>query len=271
MFRNTYHWRCLFLSALTLCAAGANAADMTAEEVMIRVDKRYEGDTRKQLGRLTLIDKSNNRRVRNVMQLAKQYGEDEKTITQVLSPAEVSGTTILSYDWDAAASDDETWLYLPQLRKVKRLATTDKSAYFLGSDFSYVDLTGIDVEDFAYRFADGEGSDTQWVILARPREDIERHVIDETGYIKAKYWVDKEKNMIVKAQYWLDEGSKIKYYSVDDIEMQDDIWAFKKAQMVLTQGNNMLHASIFEVDSVEYNLPVDDETFTTYAMERSIE
>ncbi|MEE8056397.1 MAG: outer membrane lipoprotein-sorting protein [Pseudomonadales bacterium] len=249
----------------------SNDQPLTAENIMELVDQRYDGDTKKQYGRLTLIDKRKNKRVRNIFQLSKIYGEDKRVITQVLSPSEVSGTTILAYEWDEVKREDETWLYLPQLRKVKRLATTDKSSYFLGSDFTYSDLSGLEVEDFSYEFINNESTNEQWVLFAKPKKDIGSIVIDKTGYIKIKYWIDKEKMMIVKAKYWLKDGSKVKYYNVSGFDKIDDIWIFRRAQMVLSQGKKMLHASIFEIDTVEYNHKVKDEMFTTYAMERKIE
>lgn len=253
--------------------AFSSAPNKTADEVMIAVDNRYDGESSKQKGVLTLIDKKKNKRIRTTVNWMKKYGEDEKTITQVISPPELSGTTILAYEWDIKTMDDETWLYLPKLRKVKRLATTDKSSYFLGSDFTYSDLSGIDVEDFSYKFS-AENNDMekkgQWVLIAKPRKDIYQKVVDETGYIKMKYWVDKSKLLIVKAQYWLKDGHKIKYYTASNIEKIDEVWVVRKSQMILTQGGRMKHASIFEIREIRFGQEIKDEIFTTYAMERPI-
>lgn len=251
----------------------ANVGKITAQEVMDAVDARYEGDTRKQIGTLTLIDKDKNKRFREVAEWMKKYGLDEKTFTRVLSPSEVGGTTILSYEWDDRTKDDETWLYLPELRKVKRLAVTDKSSYFLGSDFTYSDLTGIEIKDFNYQFSEDnekELTNGLWVVMAEPRTEIADKVVDETGYVKIKYWIDQEKKMIVKAKYWLKEDGKIKYYSASDIQKYDAVWVAKKAQMVLTQNGNLQHASIFEINDIEFNRDLEDNIFTTYAMEKRL-
>ncbi|MDH5325124.1 MAG: outer membrane lipoprotein-sorting protein [Gammaproteobacteria bacterium] len=256
-----------------LAVSLAHAADPSAAQVMKQVDERYQGDTRKQKGILTLIDKSKNKRVREVHEWMKKFGSDEKVFTRVISPSEVSGTTILSYEWQQRSKDDETWLYLPELRKVKRLATTDKSSYFLGSDFTYSDLSGIDVDDFTYRF-DAENakmaSQGTWVIMAEPVQDRLSQVLDETGYTKIKYWIDQEKKVIVKAKYWLKDGGKIKYFTASDLVLKDKVWVTTKAQMVMTQGGHLQHASIFEIKDVVFNSSIKDEIFTTYAMERQI-
>ena len=267
-------------TALALGICGVNAATekpsstMTAAAVMAGVDKRYEGDTRRQQGTMTLVDKDNSKRVRRFSELAKKYGDDEKAISHVTFPPEVSGTGFLSYEWDDRKREDESWLYLPQLRKVKRLASTDKSGYFLGSDFTYSDLVGLEVEDFDYSFADDAGRPGEEglsVIMAVPKQALLDRVADETGYVKVKYWVDKEKLIIVKAQYWLKEGHRIKYYTASNIEKVSDIWTVRRMQMVMTQGGQRLHASVFELAKIEYNVPIDDQEFTTYALERPVE
>ncbi len=261
------------LVSIVVCADTDNGiAKPSAKSLMVAVDKRYEGKTRKQNGIMVLIDKNKNKRIREFKEIVKHYGEDKKSITQVMSPPEVRGTTFLSYDWDKRDREDESWLYLPQLRKTKRLATTDKSGYFLGSDFTYGDLIGLEVEDFNYAYVDDDKAiGAIRSLTAIPRQDIRNKVIDETGYIKIKYWVDKEKKMIIKAQYWLDEGRKVKYLSVSDIGKVKNIWTAFKMQMITTQGERMLHASIFEIRDVKYNMPVEDKAFSVYAMERDIE
>lgn len=260
-------------SAAVAGAAEKAVAPTTAEGVMTAVDKRYQGNTRKQEGILTLIDKSNNKRVRRFTELTKKYGEDEKAISHVLSPPEVRGTGFLAYEWDDRKREDETWLYLPQLRKVKRMASTDKSGYFLGSDFTFWDMVGLDVADFDYVFADDANAPEnkgQWVIVATPRKEIAERVIDDTNYVKVKYWVDKEKQIVAKAMYWLKEGHRIKYFTASNVEKISDIWTVRKTQMVMTQGGQILHASVFDLANIEYNVPIDDEAFTTYALERKI-
>jgi hypothetical protein len=184
----------------------------------------------------------------------------------------VKGTAIMSFNWDDKTKDDDTWLYLPQLKKVKRMASTDKSGYFLGSDFTYSDFVGLEISDFKYKFDEekNKSNANEWIIFAEPRDEISQKVRDETGYKKIQYWVDKKTLILIKAIYWLDEGNKIKYSSSTDIVNIDNVWTVKKMQMIMTQGGNKLHSSVFQLESIKYNLPVDDAEFTVYAMEREI-
>lgn len=246
------------------------AGAQTARQIMDAVDDRDTGASRYQTGQLILIDADNSKRLRQIAQLAKRYGDDEKAVTQVLSPAEIDGTTILSYDWDDILRDDETWLYLPKLRKSKRLATADTSAYWLGSDFTYADVTGLDIEDFEYQFASGEADDGVLVLDATPLPEKRREVVDETGYKKIRYWVDAERFIVLKAKYWLAEGGQVKYYSASDIKRVDNIWVIGKSQMVLTKGKKVIHASVFTIDEVEFDVDIPDEKFSVQSMRHEL-
>jgi hypothetical protein len=265
----------LLLFVISLCSVSsivfASDHKLSAYEVMLLVDNRYEGSTQKREGSMVLIDKKKRKRIKTFVEFLKKYGDDEKSISYILSPSEVRNTAFLSYEWKDRNRSDESWLYLPQLKKVKRLASNDKSSYFLGSDFTYADLIGLEVEDFDYEFVNNEDDNEYWVIMANPKMKIREKVVDETGYKRVKYWVSKEKKLIEKAQYWLDEGDKVKYFSASEIKKIDDIWTIKKRQMVLTQGGKYLHASVYQSDRVQYNLILNDETFTTYAMERHLQ
>lgn len=237
----------------------------TAEAVMRAVDERYTGLSRRVEGVLTLIDKDGNKRLRSFVEYAKKYGKDEKSASLIVSPPEVRGTAFMSYEWKDQGRDDETWLYLPQVKKVKRLATTDKSGYFLGSDFTYADFVGLEVEDYVYEFMPDE---QHWVIIAEPRPDIRTTVINETGYDKIKYWVDKDRLIVVKTQYWLSEGKKVKYYTAENLKEVEGIWTVHTMKMVLTQGGKVLHGSVYQLDTIDYDIDIQDEMFTPYAMER---
>lgn len=237
----------------------------TAEDVMRAVDERYTGLSRRVEGVLSLVDRDGSKRLRSFVEHAKKYGRDEKSASLIISPPEVRGTAFMSYEWKDQGRDDETWLYLPQIKKVKRLATTDKSGYFLGSDFTYADFVGLEVEDYVYEFVPDNAN---WVIMAEPRSEIRRAVISETGYEKIKYWVDKERLIVMKAQYWLSEGKKIKYLTVDDLKEIEGIWTVHTMEMVLTQGGKVLHGSVYQLDKIDYDIEIKDDVFTTYAMER---
>lgn len=243
----------------------------SAFEIMQAVKDRYMGETSKQKGVLTLIDKKNKKKKRTIIELSRKQGEDDQSITQVVHPADLRGASFLSYDYDDPIQQDETWMYLPQIGKTKRLANSERKGYFLGSDFTYNDLSGIEVSLFDYKFLTEESNDELWVINALPAKMFPEKAIDETGYIKAKYWVDKKRILITKAQYWLEEGDRVKYFRASNIVKKNGIWTPMKVQMILTHNQQIQHASIYQVESIIYNLPVKDEFFNAQFLGKTLD
>ncbi|MDH5376841.1 MAG: outer membrane lipoprotein-sorting protein, partial [Gammaproteobacteria bacterium] len=208
----------------------------SAFEVMQAVDNRYIGDTRTQSGVLTLIDKNKNQKTRELVEVSRKINADDQSVTQVISPAELTGTSFLSYNYDDVQSQDESWIYLPQLAKVKRLAVSDRKGYFLGSDFTYNDLAGMEISLFDYQFDTKRSSEKEWVIDAYPSKTDTQKAIDETGYTRVTYWVDKDKKLVTKAQFWLEDGDRVKYFRASNIVQKDGIWTPLKLQMILTRN-----------------------------------
>jgi len=124
-------------SLALLAALPVHADDPRAREIMERVDARDDGDDQTSRLDMILIDKRENQRVRELLSFAKDVGEDTYTMLFFLSPADVKDTGFLTYDYDDESRDDDQWLFLPALRKTKRIASGDKSGSFMGSDFTY--------------------------------------------------------------------------------------------------------------------------------------
>ncbi len=248
-------------------------AGPTADEIMETVDARDDGDTATADFLMVLMDKKKNKRIRNIKSIRKDFGEDSKGILFFLSPADVRNTAYMSYDWDDYEKEDDSWLYLPALARVKRVAAGDKSNAFMGSDFSYSDINGIEIRDWVYAFAKEsvilDGKDT-WVIQGIPRVDAKDRVLEETGYLKSLTWVRKDNFVVVKAKYWVKEGRKIKFFKAEDIQIIDNVWTAKKLTMVTTSKGKIDHSSVLKLSNVKYNTPVKDSYFTTRSMEQGL-
>ena len=126
------------------------AAELSGREIMERVDARDEGDRKVSDMTMTLIDKRGSRRIRTIRSYSMMRGTDELSAMFFLSPADVKNSAFLTYDYDESNRDDDQWLYLPALRKSKRIAASDKSGSFMGSDFTYSDMTKRDLDDYDY-------------------------------------------------------------------------------------------------------------------------
>src|SRR5210317_147126 len=105
---------------------GAFTDDPRAREIMEKVDARDDGDNQTADMEMILIDKRGNQRVRKIATFSKDKGPDGLRLMFFEHPADVKDTAFLTYDYDDPERDDDQWLYLPALRKTKRITSSDK-------------------------------------------------------------------------------------------------------------------------------------------------
>ena len=267
MFKNIYY---LIVLTGLLFATSAVGEVLTASEIMKRSDERYTGDTQKSSSVLTLVDKKDRQRVRNLKMFSIDKQDVEKSLIFFETPSDVKGTAYLSYEWEVDDKEDDSWLYLPALQKIKRVAASDESGAFMGSDFSYADINGLDYEDFDYEMVNESESVAEhdcWVIKSIPKGE---DVIKSTGYLSSTSWVRKDNFMVVKSIIDVKKGKKTKYFAAKNIEKIQGVWTARTLQMVTTKNGKKEHASVFEIVDVIYNEDVDENMFDTQVMQRGI-
>lgn len=257
--------------ALTLVAFSglAQAQDLTAREIMERVDNRSTGDSSVSEAQLILVDRNERERVRDLRLFSLEEDGVTKSITFFLAPADVAGTSYLSYDHDA--NDDEAWLYLPALKQVRRVAASDRSSSFMGSDFSYSDLNGTTIDWYDYELiSDSEEVDghATWLIESTPKAEFTERALDETGYERSRLWIRQDNFIQVQGQIWVERGGRVKYFTARDIREVDGIWTAHRIQMITTRNGEREHGSVFQIHDVTYNQHTDPSLFTTAAMQR---
>ena len=259
---------------LFMFPASSLAAEYSAEEVMRRVDEREAGDSSVSDITLVLIDRRERQRIRNLKLYSKNYGEDTKTLSLFESPADIRGTAYLNFDWNDSLRDDDSWLYLPALQRVKRLASSDTSDSFLGSDFTYADINGFEIDWYDYSFVNEsemiDGEDC-WVIEMIAKSEFKDRAEEAAGYSKMQSWVSKEKFIQLRGQFWELRGNRIKFFTASEVELVEDIWTVKRLQAITTRNDRQEHASILQIKSIDYNVDVADELLTTQAMQRGFD
>jgi len=253
--------------SLAVLLAGMPAIALTAFEIMQRVDARDDGDNMTARQEMILIDKNNNRRVREMILFAKDEGRDTRRLVFFLSPPNVKHTGFLTYDYDSGDKDDDQWLYLPALRKTKRIASSDKSVAFMGSDLSYADMTRRVVSEWKFKILkEGEVRDKPvWLIEALPASDVIRK---RYGYDKSVVFVRKDLFMVVRAVHWMSKGGKLKYADMKTIENIDGIWTATEMDVKTTKARKTLHRTILRFHDVKFNQPVNPDLFTVRRLEK---
>lgn len=256
----------LFGTGVTATASHA-ADDPKAREIMEAVNDRDDGDNATMDLEMVLIDRRGNKRERQIRMMRKDFGKDSYVVNFFLSPADVKDTGFLTYDYDAPGRDDDQWLYLPALRKSKRIASSDKSGKFMGSDFFYSDMSRPDLDDFTYALekeAEVDGAKV-WIIQATP---ISEEVADETGYSRSELWVRQDNHIVVRAKRWVKEDRTIKYMQVNRLEQIDGIWIATEMQMVTKQGRDTVHATVLKFSNIKFNQRLDEDLFTLRRLEK---
>ncbi len=258
-------FKILLMASLTLSSLFA----MTGQEIAQKVHDRDDGDNSTSNMKMILIDKKGHNRVRELKRYAKDKGEDELKLMFFLTPADVRNTGFLTYDYEDSNKDDDQWLYLPELRKVKRIASSDKSSSFMGSDFTYSDMTSRNVEDYTYKIMKETkvGGHKTWQMLVTPKTD---KTIEETGYTKSIVFVRQDNFVIVQALHYIKAGKKLKYMKITSLQEIDGIWSVKKMQMVTKKGKKTIHKTVFEFTDIKYNQDLEESFFSTRTLEKGI-
>jgi hypothetical protein len=268
MRNNKKYFGCL-IAVLMLVFMVPVAYALTAREIMEKVDARDDGDNMTAEVKMILIDRQNNERIRKMKVFIKDKGKDTWKMQFFLSPADVRDTAFLTYDYYEGGRDDDQWLYLPDLHKTKRIATSDKSSAFMGSDFSYADMTRRVLDEWKYRLLKESevGGHKVWLIEAVP---VSREVEDRYGYLKSVLFIRQDIFMGVRAVHWLKEGKKIKYQENRGIKKIDGIWIATELYMKTTKNKHTLHRTIMEYTNVKFNQDLDDDIFTIRRLEKGI-
>jgi len=255
----------ILISSLLLSSLFA----ITGKEIAQKVHDRDDGDNSTARMKMILIDKNGKKRVRDLKTFTKDKGIDRLKIMFFLSPADVKGTGFLTYDYDDSSADDDQWLYLPELKKVKRIASSDKSSSFMGSDFTYSDMTLRNVDDYTYKIMKEVlvGGKKSWQMLVIPKND---KIIAETGYTKSIVFVRQDNFIIVQALHYIKLGKKLKYMKVTGLEKIEGVWTITKMQMVTKKAKKTLHKTILEFSKVKYNQNLDENFFATRTLERGL-
>lgn len=261
-----------FVMLLFAPSTPALADDLRAPEIVERMDERYTGDSSRSEAKLILIDHKGRERVRDLQMFSLEQSDVEKSILFFRSPADVAGTSYLNHDYEGGR-DDDSWLYLPALKQVRRVASGDRSGAFMGSDFTYSDINGVTIDWYQYQMLDENAEidgEPAWLIESTPKPEFAEKVKDETGYEKSHLWIRQDNFVQVQGKIWMKKGNRIKYYSASDLQKIDDIWTPMRLQMVTTRNGEKEHASVFRFSDMTYNEHTDEELFTTQAMQRGL-
>ena len=206
---------------------------------------------------MTLIDKDGDTATRRIQTLILNDNGITKTITLFLEPAAIRNTRFLTIENKGRA--DDQWIYLPALKRVKRIAAGERDGSFMGSDFSYSDMASStnSIDDSTHTILKREvyAGKECFVVESIPNSDT------KSNYGRYISWVDKTSWLTLKVEFYSKDGSRqIKVLNSENISRESGHWFAKKLTME-TVGNG--HKTVLEIRQVKYDIPLNPAFFTT--------
>ncbi len=239
--------------------------EMSGLDIMNRVDNRDDGDDLIQKIHQKLIDKRGGVREREMIAFRKDYGKDSKSISYFLSPANIRDTALLTYDYDGVERDDDQWLYLPALKKVRRISSADRGDYFMGTDFTFEDIKQTpELEDYHWKLVGSENIDGHdcWVVEGEPKTD---ELKKNLGYSRTRSYIRKDIDVNIRTDYWDRKGQELKHFNVLELIQIDGIWTATKMVMENIQTKHLTEMTFTEQ---KYNTGLSDRTFSERMLKR---
>ena len=238
------------------------AQEMTAREIIEKVYNRAEGDDQTSNLTMTLINKSGKERIRKIKQFTKDMGDMEKSIMFFQSPADVKNTSFMSWSYDDDDKSDDQWIYLPALKKVKRISSDSKSDYFMGSDFTYDDLGDRKLDD-----------DTHELLREETIDDVAYYVVESTPkdedymYSKTITWIRQDNFIGLKKEFFDEDEELLKILHIKKSEEISGFLIITNSEMQNVQKN---HKTKMILSDININTGIPDSKFTERMMTRGI-
>jgi hypothetical protein len=250
----------LFLSLLPLLQAAAQLPD--ADQVMSRSrDLTLTGSMSSSIS-LTIIEKGGSVRKRTITMIAKSYPDgSEKRMIRFIEPADVRGTSMLIVDNKNMA--DEMWIYLPALKKTRRIVSSEKGKSFMSSEFSNADMSSPTLSDFNNRYVKNSAENNSWIIESTP---VNADKADEYGYSRKITYINSNNCQVKKIEYYNFDNQLFKIMEVKSIQPSEN---GKYIIKDMTASNTITgRSSEILFDKINAGVKIEDSEFSLQNLER---
>lgn len=254
-----------FIGLISLAAASLSVAQTSVEkglEIMIEADKRDTGWVNS-LSNVTMILRKNDGatqtrelRVKNL----EVDGDGDKSIIIFDEPKDVRGSALLTYAHKA--ENDDQWLYLPKIGRVKKIASRNKSGPFMGSEFAFEDVSSQEIEKFTYEYVkESPCGDLQCFVVKRVP------VSKYSGYSSQNVWLDTLEYRTQKIEMFDRKKDPLKTFTATDFKRFEGNFWRSLTQKIVNHQNGRSTDLIFS--EYEFNLDMKDSEFTKNGLKRS--
>ncbi|MCD4828969.1 MAG: outer membrane lipoprotein-sorting protein [Candidatus Cloacimonetes bacterium] len=254
--------RIIALALFTLVIAGLSAQDITGLQIIENVYNRPSGQDQAADLKMTLENSRGDQRIREIKQFLKDFGELEKKIMFFVSPADVYNTSFMNWSYEENGRDDDQWIFLPALNRVKRISSDSKSDYFMGSDFTYDDM--------------GDrrpGEDTHKLLRVDTIDGVDYYVVESVPleedymYSRTVSWINGERWFGLKKEFYDEDGELLKILSVIEVQEINGYDIITISEMHNVQSD---HKTRMVLTNVQVDTGVADSQFTERMMKRGL-
>lgn len=200
--------------------------------------------------------------------LLRSDGRTRSTLNIVLAPASDKGIAFLQEDFETKRHDSQQWMFLPSLRKVKRIVSagqnSPKTGTLFGSEIAYEDIEKTYFDDYRYQLL-GEAEEAgrpSWQLESTPSPKRK----NKTSYAKNITWVDKESYVPLKSEHYGHDGRLLKTYFSQGLEQKAGVWIAKQMIVVNHESQRM---SLLQRQTIKINVSVPEGLVTQKALEDS--
>ena len=248
-----------------LCAAPAaqqDSPDWVARQIR---DRNAGRDSRAEL-RMKLYDRQNRVRERALTMLRKRGEKNagDKALLRFTYPNDIRNTAFLVWE-HPGSEEDERFLYLPALGRVRRIAGQEKNESFVGSDLSYEDIGGRDIDEYTYAFT---ANDVSWTApdgSRLPAWLLESRAKDQgSEFPRSVSFVLKDRFIVVAADVFNRRDERVKHFEARRLERVEGIWTVLDLVMSNERDNTRTELT---TSSIDYNVGLTDEDFSRRRLE----
>ncbi|HKY93212.1 MAG TPA: outer membrane lipoprotein-sorting protein [Nevskiaceae bacterium] len=254
------------LSLVLVVADATGPSDATAVAIMKAVAMRADSGRQQARLRFTLTPKSGAPQVRDATAYRAVEPDVRRTSIVFVAPPAIRGSSFLAWDVQDPAMADDQWLYLPALRRARRIPAHDRGAYFLGTDLTYEDMRSMGrlaSDDYRLEAPRPAAHDPALVeIEGTPLTDGLRK---DLGYGRVRWTVDPKRSFVVRSTHWDVQGAPLKTVTFESIEQVDSIWM---AKTITVDNQKTGHRTRLEFSDVTNRPSFDPALLTPAGLER---
>lgn len=259
----------ILLSLLFVCFPTIAEKNLTGDEIISKVNAREDGEYVTREFSVELTDRSGKQRIEKTIAYRRYFGDEKRTIIFYTDPTRIRGTGFLTFDYSDPALDDDQWLYLPALRKVRRISASDRGDYFLGTDFTYEEIKKeqkIEAKDYRFETKGVEQVDGRELLVVEGTP-LSEEISMELGVSRVVWRIDPGIWMSRKTDYYDLNGNHARTALLEGVEVID---GYLTTTQIFVENHKTGHSSRISFRNTNYTSDVPESLFSQTRLRRGL-